>query len=283
MEKTYPVASFIITTTGQETETGQPIAMHDSSAKQQLTGRTILVTGAGDGIGRAVSLALASQGATLVLLGRTLSKLEAVYDRIEEAGGAQPAIYPLNMDGATEHDYLEMADKLQTEFGSLEGLLHNAAQLRLLSRIDDYDSQAWYQVLQTNLNAPFMLTQACLPLLRKAKDASLLFTSDHVGRRAKAYWGAYAVSKFGIEGLMQVMAEELGESSNIRVNSFAPGPTRTKLRAIAYPGEDPNTLKPPEQLTPFYLWLLGPDSVGTSGMSLHESSEIFRRAGISRE
>lgn len=247
-----------------------------SPAKDLLAERTILVTGAGDGIGRAVSQALAAHGATVVLLGRTLSKLEAVYDQIEAAGGAQPAIYPLNLEGATEHDYLEMADKLEAEFGSLEGLLHNAAQLRLLSRIDDYDVQTWFQVLQTNLNGPFMLTQACLPLLRKARDASLLFTSDHIGRKAKAYWGAYTVSKFGIEGLMQVMAEELGEQSHIRVNSFAPGPTRTKLRAIAYPGEDPGTLKPPELLTAYYIWMLGPDSAGTTGAALDEFSEVFR-------
>ncbi|HXK58044.1 MAG: YciK family oxidoreductase [Gammaproteobacteria bacterium] len=247
-----------------------------SPANDLLDGRTILVTGAGDGIGRAVSLALASHGATVVLLGRTLSKLEAVYDQIEKAGGVQPAIYPLNLEGAVEHDYLEMAAKLETAFDSLEGLLHNAAQLQLLSRIDDYDMQTWFKVMQTNLNGPFMLTQACLPLLRKARDASVLFTSDHLGRRAKAYWGAYSVSKFGIEGLMQVMAEELGENSNIRVNSFAPGPTRTRLRAIAYPGEDPETLKRPEQLTSLYLWLLGPDSRGTSGMALDEASEVFR-------
>lgn len=257
-------------------EPGSKQTMRDySSSKEYLVGRTILVTGAGDGIGRAVSIALASHGATVVLLGRTLAKLEAVYDQIEESGGVQPAIYPLNLEGATEHDYQELAEKLGTEFGSLEGLLHNAAQLRLLSRIDDYDVQCWFQVMQTNLNGPFMLTQACLPLLRKANDASLLFTSDHLGRKAKAYWGAYAVSKFAIEGLMQVMAEELNEGSNIRVNSFSPGPTRTKLRAFAYPGENPGSLKTPDQLIPFYLWLLGPDSRGITGMSLNEHSEIF--------
>ncbi|HHH38473.1 MAG TPA: YciK family oxidoreductase [Sedimenticola sp.] len=236
--------------------------------KDLLTGRTILVTGAGDGIGRAASLAFAAHGATVILLGRTLAKLERVYDAIEEAGGSQPAIYPMNLEGATEHDYLEMAETLSKEFGSLEGLLHNAAQLRLLSRIDDYDAQTWFQVMQVNLNAPFMLTQACLPLLRKARDASLVFTSDTVGRKAKAYWGAYAVSKFGIEGLMQVLAEELRGSSAIRVNSLDPGPTRTNLRAHAYPGEDPSTVKPPEDLMPLYLWLMGPDSAGTHGQAL---------------
>ncbi|MCB1852216.1 MAG: YciK family oxidoreductase [Gammaproteobacteria bacterium] len=243
-----------------------------------LSGRTILVTGAGEGIGQAVSQRLAAHGATVILLGRTLSKLERVYDQIESAGGAQPAIIPLNLEVATERDYLELVEKLEAEFESLEGLLHNAAQLRLLSRIDDFDLQTWFQVMQSNLHGPFMLTQACLPLLRRAQEASVVFTSDHLGRRAKAYWGAYAVSKFGLEGLMQVMAEELSES-NIRVNSFAPGPTRTRLRATAYPGEDPQTLQSPEQLTPFYLWLLGPDSSGVNGMTLDESSEVFQHVG----
>ncbi len=233
--------------------------------KDLLSGRTILVTGAGDGIGRAASIAFASHGATVVLLGRTLAKLEAVYDAIEAAGGAQPAIYPMNLEGAKDKDYYDLAETLGKEFGSLEGLLHNAAQLRLMSRIDDYDIETWYQVMQVNLNAPFMLTQACLPLLRKAGDASLLFTSDQVGRKAKAYWGAYAVSKFGIEGFMQVLAEETRDSSNVRVNSVAPGPTRTNLRAHAYPGEDPADVKPPQDLLPLYLWLMGPDSKGHTG------------------
>jgi NAD(P)-dependent dehydrogenase (short-subunit alcohol dehydrogenase family) len=240
--------------------------------KDLLAGRTILVTGAGDGIGRAASLAFAEHGATVILLGRTIAKLEAVYDAIESAGWLQPAIYPMNLEGAAERDYLELAQTLEKEFGSLEGLLHNAAQLRLLSRIDDYDMETWYQVMQVNLNAPFMLTQACLPLLRKAKDASLAFTSDQVGRKAKAYWGAYAVSKFGIEGLMQVLAEETRDSSGIRVNSIDPGATRTNLRAHAYPGEDPRTVKPPEQLMPLYLWLMGADSIGTTGQALGADS-----------
>ncbi len=233
-----------------------------------LADRTILVTGAGDGIGRVAAQTFAAHGATVILLGRTLAKLESVYDAIEDAGGKQPAIYPMNLEGATEHNYLELAKTLEKEFGSLEGLLHNAAQLRLLSRIDDYDAQTWFQVMQVNLNAPFMLTQACLPLLRRAEDASLLFTSDSVGREAKAYWGAYAVSKFGLEGLMQVLAEETRGSSAIRVNSIDPGPTRTNLRAHAYPGEDPSTVKLPEALMPIYLWLMGPDSIDTSGQGL---------------
>ena len=240
--------------------------MHDYHPPQDLLkDRTILVTGAGDGIGRVAAESLAAHGATVILLGRTLAKLEAVYDAIEKAGGPQPAIYPLNLEGASPHDYEEMARKLEGEFGALEGLLHGAAELRLMSRIDDYDPESWYKVMQVNLNAPFMLTQACLPLLRKASDASVLFTSDPVGRRGKAYWGAYGISKFGIEGLMQTLAEETRDSTRIRVNSIAPGPTRSRIRAFAYPGEDPDSLKRPEALMPLYLWLMGPDSIGMSG------------------
>ncbi|PLY12277.1 MAG: YciK family oxidoreductase [Sedimenticola sp.] len=246
--------------------------MHDYQPPEDLlNGRKILVTGAGSGIGRAISKVLAQYGATVILLGRTIAKLESVYDEIEAAGWAQPAIYPLNLEGATEHDYREMAETLDKEFGVLDGLLHNAAQVKLLSRVDDYDVETWMKVMQVNLNGPFIMTQACMPLLRKAKDASVVFTSDTVGRKAKAYWGAYAASKFGVEGLMQVLAEETRDSSNIRVNSFDPGPTRTNLRANAYPGEDPDANKSPEALAGHYLWLMGPASIGTTGQALSYS------------
>ncbi|MCP4992346.1 MAG: YciK family oxidoreductase [Gammaproteobacteria bacterium] len=241
-----------------------------------LTGKTILVTGAGDGIGKAISMAFAEHGATVILLGRTLAKLEAVYDQIEESGGAQPAIYPMNLEGATNKDYYDLAQTLESEFGTLEGVVHNAAQLRLLSRIDDYDIETWFQVMQVNINAPFMLTQALLPLLRKAEQASLLFTSDQVGRKAKAYWGAYGVSKFAVEGLMQTLAQEL-ESSNIRVNSINPGPTLSALRKLAFPGEESRQLKLPETLAPIYLWLMGSESIDIHGQAI--DAETYQPPG----
>ncbi len=236
-------------------------------AADALSGRTILVTGAGDGIGKAVSIALARHGATVVLLGRTMHKLEKVYDAIEEAGGPQPAIFPMNLEGATNHDYAELASKLKGEFGVLDGLLHNAAELRYLSRLDDYDLEHWYRVMQVNLNGPVMMTQACLPLLRKSADASVVFTSDTVGRRGKAYWGAYGVSKFAIEGLMQIMADE-NENNGPRVNSLDPGPVRTAMRAAVYPGEDASQLPLPEAVVAPYLWLLGGDSKGVTGQAI---------------
>ncbi len=232
-----------------------------------LAERVLLITGAGDGIGRAVAVAAAAHGATVILLGRTLRKLEMVYDTIEQAGGPQPAIYPLNLEGASPHDYLDMVSKLEEAFGVLDGIVHNAAELRSLSRIDDYDIDHWYRVMQVNLNAPFLITQACLPLLRKSTAASVLFSADRVGRQGRAYWGAYGVSKFGLEGLMQILADE-NEGSGIRFNSLDPGPVRTALRAAVYPGEDSATLPAPEEIVAPYLWLLGSDSRGITGQAL---------------
>ncbi len=233
-----------------------------------LLDRVILVTGAGNGIGRAVALAAGTHGATVILLGKTLRKLESVYDAIEAAGGPTPAIYPLNLEGATESDFDTLGETLEKEFGHLDGLLHNAAKLGVLSRIDDYDMETWYQILQVNLNGPMMLTRACLPLLRKSKDASVVLTGDKYGRHGRAYWGAYGVSKAAIEGFMRILAHETEGTSPIRVNSFDPGPTRTQLRLSAFPAEDHSQLKAPEILIPAYLWLLGPASSGITGQQL---------------
>ncbi|WP_456413748.1 YciK family oxidoreductase [Thiolapillus sp.] len=242
--------------------------MHNYQAPSNLLqDRVILVTGAGSGIGRAMSIAFATHGATVVLLSKTLQNLESVYDEIENLGAPTPAIYPMHLEGATSHDYDELAEKLEGSFGRLDGILHNAAINPYLSRIKDYDPQDWMKVMQVNANAPFFITQACLPLLLEAEDASLVFTSDSVAHKAKAYWGAYAASKFAQEGLMQTLAEEL-EHTKIRVNSIDPGPTRTNMRKTIFPGDDINKIKPPETLIPLYLWLMGPDSRGTNGQAL---------------
>ncbi len=232
-----------------------------------LEDRVILVTGAGDGIGRAAARAFAAHGATVVLLGKTVSKLEKVYDEIEAAGGPEPAIYPMHLEGASPHDYEELAHVIDVNFSQLDGILHNAASLPYLSRIKDYEAEDWIKVMQVNLNAPFFLTQACLPLLERSTDASVIFTTDEAGHVGKAYWGAYGVSKFGIEGLTQILAAEL-ENSHIRVNCIDPGPTRTALRKRAFPGEDNSDLKSPDDLAPLYLWAIGPDSKGTTGRRL---------------
>lgn len=257
----------------QSTSTEQ--AMQNYQAPEGLLNdRVILVTGAGDGIGKAAAKTYAAHGATVILLGRTISKLEAVYDEIEAAGHPQPAIVPLNLEGALVRDYEEMAMTIEENFGRLDGLLHNAGILGARSPVELYDPDTWNKVMQVNATAPFLLTRALIPLLRQSGDASVIFTSSGVGRQARAYWGAYAVSKFALEGLSQLLADELDdERHNIRVNSLNPGATRTAMRVFAYPAENPSHNPEPAELMPSYLYLMGPDSRGVNGLQLNAQSK----------
>ena len=230
-----------------------------------LRDRVILVTGAGDGIGRAVSRGLAAHGATVVLLGKTIKKLESVYDEIMQAGGPRPGIYPMDLRGATYKDYADLAAVLEKEYGKLDGLLHNAGMLGERAPIEHHEVQIWQQVMLVNLTAPFLLTKACLPLLYKSPDASVVFTASSVGRKPRAYWAAYAVSKAGLEALSALLADETEFRGTLRVNSLNPGAVRTEMRRLAFPAEDRSQLRAPEQLLPAYLYLLGPDSRGHTG------------------
>lgn len=244
--------------------------MYEYQAPENLLqGKIILVTGAGDGIGRAAALSYAAHGATVILLGRTEEKLNAVYDEIEAAGYPQAAIIPLNLETANDTDFDRLAALLEDEFGRLDGILHNASLLGLRTPIESYDPSTWQQVMQVNVNGTFMLTQALLSLTNDSEDASIIFTSSGVGRRGKAFWGAYAVSKFATEGLMQVLADELEYNQNIRVNAINPGATRTNMRANAYPAEDPENNPTPEKIMPLYLYLMGRDSRTVTGQSLN--------------
>jgi NAD(P)-dependent dehydrogenase (short-subunit alcohol dehydrogenase family) len=232
----------------------------------ELDDRFILVTGAGDGIGHAVALALARYGASVILSGRTTRKLEKTYDEIVAQGSPQPMIAPLNLEKAVAADYDALVTAIEKECGRLDGLLHNASMLGQLSPIEHYDVPTWCRVLHVNLTAAFALTQVCLPLLKRSKDATVLFTSSTVGRRGRALWGAYAVSKFGVEGLSQVLANET-ERTSIRVNCLNPGPARTTLRLQAYPAEDRSQVPEPGEIVRPYIYLLGPASRGVTGQS----------------
>ena len=213
---------------------------HYRPVNDELRERVILVTGAGDGIGRAVALALAAHGATVILSGRTVRKLEAVHDQILAAKGPQPSIAPLNLERALANDYDAVAAAIESNYGRLDGLLHNAAMLGQLRPIDHYEVPVWVRVLHVNVTAEFALTQVCLPLLRQSPDASVLFTSSSVGRRGRALWGAYSVSKFAVEGLAQVLADELA-STSIRVNAQS-GACTQRHATEAYPAEDRSPL-----------------------------------------
>lgn len=232
-----------------------------------LHNKTILITGAGDGIGAEASKTFAAHGATCILLGRTVNKLERTYDEIVRNGGAEPAIIPLDLKGASAKNYQDMTQSIIDQFGALDGLLHNASMLGHLSVFKDIPDTEWLDVMQINVNAAALMTQALLPALEKAQHASVIFTTSSVGRKGRAFWGTYSVSKFATEGMMQVLASEY-ENRNIRFNCINPGATRTNMRASAYPAEDPQTLKTPADIMPLYLYLMGEDSSKVNGESL---------------
>jgi NAD(P)-dependent dehydrogenase (short-subunit alcohol dehydrogenase family) len=233
-----------------------------------LRDRVILVTGASDGIGKALARRCAALGARVILHGRNTAKLEAVHDEIAAIEDApRPSIAVLDLATADGDAYSSLAGRIDEEFGRLDGLVQNAGMLGQRLSIEQYDPAEWQRVLHVNLTAPFVLAQVCLPLLKKAKDPSMVFTSSGVGRVGKAYWGAYSVSKFGIEALSQILAAE-NEHVPLRVNAVNPGPTRTDMRLEAYPAEDRNKLKTPDEVLRPYIYLLGPDSRGVTGQSL---------------
>jgi len=231
----------------------------------EMKGRVVMVTGAGDGIGRAVSLALARAGAEVILLGRTVRKLEAVHAEIGRLGAPEASIVPLDLERALAADYEAVAEAVEKRYGRLDGLLHNAALLGALTPIEQYDVPLFMRVMHVNVTAEFVLTRQLLPLLRASKDAALLFTSSGVGNVGRAYWGAYSISKFAVEGMAQVLSQELESTSAVRVNIIDPGKVRTSMRRAAYPSEAPESLPAPDSLTAPYLALLGPASRGVTG------------------
>src|SRR5688572_12405859 len=221
------------------------------ASRDLLKDRVILVTGAGDGIGAVAAETFAGHGATVVLLGRTVRKLEQVYDRIVAAGAPKPAIYPLNLEGASFKDYQDMAAAIARELGGLNAILHNAALLGDTTPITHYDVQLWHRVMQVNVNGPYMLTRACLDLLQDAADPRILFTAHRV---EQAYWGAYGVSKSAALSLMKILAEELSTHKQVRVNAIEPGEVQSPLAARVFPGKNLKNLPAIESIMPAYLY-----------------------------
>jgi len=250
-------------------------------AAAELAGRVIAITGASDGIGRAVALACAQAQAQVILIGRNERKLEAVHAEISASGAPEAAIALLDLEKAIARDYDQVADAVLERYGRLDGLLHNAGILGTLAPVEHYDVPTWCRVMHVNVTAAFALTQVLIPALKKSTDASVLFTSSAVGRQGRAYWGAYAVSKFALEGLSQVLAQELEGISHVRVNTLNPGRTRTAMRRQAYPAEELETLPLPASLGPAYVALLGPASRGVTGQSFDAQPLSAAAAGTS--
>ncbi|WP_217478760.1 YciK family oxidoreductase [Enterobacter chuandaensis] len=253
--------------------------MHYQPQKNLLQNRIILITGASDGIGREAALTYADYGASVILIGRNEEKLKGVAQEIEAAGGAPVRWYTLDLLSCTPAVCQELAQRISTHYPRLDGVLHNAGLLGEVRPMDEQDPDIWQQVMQVNVNGTFFLTQALLPLLLESESGSLVFTSSSVGREGRANWGAYAVSKFATEGMMQVLAEEY-QSRHLRVNCINPGGTRTKMRASAFPTEDPQKLKTPADIMPLYLWLMGDDSRRKTGMTF--DAQPGRKPGISQ-
>lgn len=242
--------------------------MFDYSIKNNtLDNKVILVTGAGAGIGKEAALTYAKLGATVILLGKTVSKLEKVYDEIVALGLAEPAIIPLDLKGATKQNYIDMSATIANQFGKLDGALLNASMLGELTPFTQIHEQIFNEVMNVNVTAQYLLAQALIPTLQLAEKASLVFTSSGVGNQGRAYWGAYSISKFATEGMMQVIADEY-ENSSLRTNAINPGATNTNMRASAYPAEDKDKLATPTEIMPLYVYLMSDDSIEVNGQTI---------------
>lgn len=238
------------------------------SLKQQV----ILITGAGGGLGSVAALTLAKNGAHIILLDKNIAKLEVVYDAILATNAPEPIIYPFDLAGANENEYQDLANKIAEEYGVLHGLLHSAVEFSSFTPISQFGTKEWGHTLNVNLHAPFLLTRVLLPVLEKSQHASIVFTSDSSARKAQAYSGAYGVSKIAMEGLANILADELESGNKIRVNTLVPGAVNSPLRKRAYPAEDKAKLPDMDSLEPVYLYLFSGQSIGVTGQLINAAT-----------
>jgi NAD(P)-dependent dehydrogenase (short-subunit alcohol dehydrogenase family) len=238
----------------------------------RLEEKVALVTGGSQGIGKAVAAAIAREGAQVIVTARGLERLEAAAAEIRDSGGR---VLPLQADVADRRQVQGVAGEIKKRFGKLHILVNNASLLGPRAPILEYSEENWEAVIAVNLHGPFFMIKACLPLMASAGGGSIINVSSGVGRIGKARWGAYAASKFGLEGLTQLLAAEL-QPLHIRVNAVNPGGTRTTMRAAAYPEEDPLTLPTPEQITPVFVYLASDESRDVTGQSLEARDFLGR-------
>ena len=240
---------------------------HYHPEQNLLKDKVILVTGAGDGIGKEAAKTYAKYGASVILLGRTVSKLEKVYDDIIANGGATPAIVPMDLKGASEIHYRGLAETIEGQFKTIDGILHNAACLSVCCPFEHIQKNEFDEIMQVNVTAQYQLTKTLLPILKQSDMGTILFTSSSVGKQGRAFWGAYSISKFATEGMMQVLADEM-ENTSTRINAINPGATRTNMRKKALPGENSADVPEASTLMPLYLYLMGKDSRHIHGQSI---------------
>lgn len=234
-----------------------------------LKDRVALVTGAGQGLGKVAALSFAAHGASVILHGRNVPKLEAVYDEIVAAGYAEPAILPLDYMKATQPELDAFAQSIQTTFGRLDVLFHGASHFVSCSPLAMHDLQIWEQHVRINLSVPAALTKACMPLLKRADDASVIFLTETHAIEPKAFWGAFSASKSALANLAATWADEMEGQSKVRFNLCLPGPVASPMRARSHPGELANQLRPVESLARYFLYLAGPASAPLSGALLN--------------
>ncbi len=232
---------------------------------QDLKDRVIIVTGAGQGLGQTAAIAFAKQGATMILIGRTQAKLEATYDTIQAQGLPEALIFHMDLNKATEDDFNAMAEGIYQQLGRLDGILHNATDFDNLSPLEIQTTEQFEEMFRVNVIAPFALTKACLPLLERAENASVIFTSNSSAQTPKAYWGSHGISKAAADFMMQMWSQELESRPNIRFNSIVPGGLQSPQRKKTHPGEVHSELPIMESAMQLYLYLMGDESKGITG------------------
>ena len=245
-----------------------------SKKLDHLKDKNILITGASKGIGRSLAINLSKHKANVILLARNEDLLDSLYDEIKEKYNTNPMIIGCDLSQFEEDKAQEIANVVSKNYKCLDALINNASILKKMSSINDYDLRSWKKVLNVNLTSAFLLSKYLMPLMMDSKLPRIIFTSSGVANKGKAYWGAYSVTKAGIKNLSEILNDELNSLTNFKVFNFNPKETRTEMRALAYPAENPSSVKAPDELINYYLWMLSERSTSSSKTHINFGDEI---------
>ena len=247
---------------------------NSNNEDRAFKGKNILITGASKGIGRAVSKELSKLGANIILLSKNEALLDSIYDEIIETSNTTPCIIKCDLNGLDENKTQEIVNIISQDYKNLDCIIHNAATIEKMSNIEDFDLKSWEKILKVNLTSSFLLTKSLLPLMKPTKNPRLIFTSSGVAFEGKAYWGAYSVSKGGSKVLSEILSDELEHIENFKVFNFNPMATRTDMRAMAFPAEDPHQLKNVDELIPYYKWMISDLSNKSNKVNISYGDDI---------